>query len=58
MELIQVGTIGFREKDGQINLSKPLYAKQTRGLKQAQQKLFDNACAMIIEDLKKEIKKW
>ena len=53
MKLIQIGSIGYRDSNGEITYSKPLYAKQTKQLKEAKNLLLQTAIKMFIKDLLK-----
>ena len=50
MTLNQIGTIGYRQFNEEYK-TYPLFAKETEELKEASERLFNNACEMFIEDI-------
>lgn len=49
--LIQVGVIGYRDKDGNFIDTKPLFRESTPELEQAKNKMMQDAVDMFIADL-------
>lgn len=50
MALCQIGTIGYKQEDGEYN-TYPLLMEETEELQEASKQLFDNACEMFIRDI-------